>query len=98
MASLTLIGEKDLDGESCFELEASYRSGYKMLVCVSRKDGLIWQTSSPAGVIRYEDYRNVGGVKVPFMMMTSTRQGLVLTRVTSAQVNVDLEGKLLAMP
>ena len=32
------------------------------------------------------------------MMMTSTRQGLVLTRVTSAQVNVDLEGKLLAMP
>ena len=84
--------------EACFEREVRYRSGYKMMVCMSRKDGLIRQTTSPAGVIRYEDYRNVGGVKVPFMMMTSTRQGLVLTRVTSAQVNVDLEGKLLAMP
>ena len=30
VASLTLIGEKDLDGEACFELEASYRSGYKL--------------------------------------------------------------------
>ena len=87
-----------MEGESCFELEASYRSGYKMLVCVSRKDGLIWQTSSPAGVIRYEDYRNVGGVMVPFMVLSSNAQGLILTRVTSAQVNVDLEGKILAMP
>lgn len=98
VVSLAFVGEKDLDGEACFELEVRYRSGYKMMVCMSRKDGLIRQTTSPAGVIRYEDYRNVGGVKVPFMMMTSTRQGLVLTRVTSAQVNVDLEGKLLAMP
>ena len=98
VVSLTFVGEKDLDGEACFELEVRYQSGYKMMVCMSRKDGLIRQTTSPAGVIRYEDYRNVGGVKVPFMMMTSTRQGLVLTRVTSAQVNVDLEGKLLAMP
>ena len=98
VASLTLIGEKDLDGEPCFELEASYRSGYKMLVCMSRKDGLIRQTSSPAGVIRYEDYRNVGGVMVPFMVLSSNAQGLILTRVTSAQVNVDLEGKILAMP
>ena len=98
VASLTLIGEKDLDGEACFELEASYRSGYKMLVCMSRKDGLIRQTSSPAGVIRYEDYRNVGGVMVPFMVLSSNAQGLILTRVTSAQVNVDLEGKILAMP
>ena len=98
VVSLAFVGEKDLDGEACFELEVRYRSGYKMMVCMSCKDGLIRQTTSPAGVIRYEDYRNVGGVKVPFMMMTSTRQGLVLTRVTSAQVNVDLEGKLLAMP
>ena len=49
-------------------------------------------------MIRYEDYRKVGGVMVPFMVLSSNAQGLILTRVTSAQVNVDLEGKILAMP
>jgi len=31
-------------------------------------------------------------------VLSSNAQGLILTRVTSAQVNVDLEGKFLAMP
>ena len=69
-----------------------------MMVCVSRKDALIRQTASTLGVIRFEDYRNVGGVMVPFMVVASGKQGLVLTRVTDAQVNVDLEGNFLAMP
>ena len=68
------------------------------MLCVSCKDGLIRQTTSPAGVIRYEDYRNVGGVMVPHMVLTSCARGLILTKVNSAQVNVDLEGQLLAKP
>ncbi len=98
VASLRLVGEKDLDGEPCYELETTYKGGNKMMVCVSRKDALIRQTASTLGVIRFEDYRNVGGVMVPFMVVASGKQGLVLTRVTDAQVNVDLEGNFLAMP
>lgn len=98
VSMVKLIGKKDLDGEACYELQATYKSGCKLVLCVSCKDGLIRQTTSPAGVIRYEDYRNVGGVLVPHMVLTSCARGLILTKVNSAQVNVDLEGKLLAKP
>lgn len=77
--SSEMVGEVELDGEKCVRIKHTWKSARVTTDCYSVATGLIVETlalqSSPQGEIetvqRLSDYRNVGGVMIPFKAVIS---------------------------
>jgi hypothetical protein len=75
---------------------------------VSTRTGLLvkedaWVTAKGAGTIpltvRFEDYRDVAGVKIPFRLTSESRlTGKQVTQFTEATPNAEIRGDTFALP
>ena len=100
-------GMEDFNGEDCyvvkvsnddqepiyhyFSVESKLHTGTKM-VAVS-------QMGSFEIVTRLSDYREVGGVKMPFLTTAELPQGMTMeTKMETMEVNPDLDDSVFALP
>ncbi len=92
-ASVEAAGESEVEGEKCVRVQLTWKSGRKTTECFSVTSGLVIESSgtqqTPQGEIqtstRISDYRDVGGVKMPHLMVTSMMGIQQVIRVTAIE-------------
>ena len=104
------LGKETIDGRSCYKVAVTNKDGETEHRFYDRKTGLLCKMESTTkgqqgdvkNETRYDDYRDVGGVKFPFKVVqagTAGAQKQVTTITwTSIEVNVDLPEDRFALP
>jgi hypothetical protein len=107
-SAVRVAGKSRLDGEDVWALRVECEFQPPVTRYVSTKSGLLkkeegWITASGLGTvpisIRFDDYRDVAGVKVPFLLTSeSALTGKQSFQVTEAKANPPISEKTFAMP
>ncbi len=105
--AITIIRIAKVDGEDAYAVEFEPENGTKFTEYYSTKtflllkrEGVVTSSTSSVSIpytIRFEDYRDIDGVKLPFKQInTSPSNGDVVSIVTSVKHNVAIDDKLFA--
>ena len=100
-----LPGES-IDGRATFLVTASGVSTPPLRLFFDQQSGLLLRlvryTETPLGhnplEVDYADYRDVGGVKIPYEWTLTRTNGSFTIHITSVQQNVPIDEKLFVMP
>lgn len=95
----TLLGKEAVDGKDAYKVEMKFSSGTKWIQYYDVSTGLkvkeIKPITSPQGTFSqetvYEDYREINGVKYPFLLKQSLGPQKIDMKVTSVEVNTGLK-------
>ncbi len=104
------LGREALDGHSCYKVALTNKGGETEHRYYDRKTGLLYKTESTTkgqqGEVhtetRYEDYRDVAGVKFPFKVVQTSAAGTQKQVMTitwaSIEANIDIPEDRFALP
>ena len=98
---LKLVGETEVDGKTLIELELQLATGERMRYFLDADTYLAVKTvdmEDESNVSRFGDYREVDGLRVPFLLETETAGGKQTTTIASWETNVTVDDTLFAMP
>lgn len=92
-AAVEPVGEAEIEGEKCVRVHLTWKSGRKTTECYSVTSGLVIESAgtqqTPQGEIqtstRISDYRDVGGVMMPHLMVTSMMGIQQVIRITAIE-------------
>jgi photosynthetic reaction center cytochrome c subunit len=95
-----------VDGHATFLVTASGASTPPLRLSFDQQSGLLLRlvryTETPLGrnplEVDYADYRDAGGLKIPYQWTLTRTNGSFTIRITSAQQNVPIDEKLFVMP
>lgn len=95
-----------IDGHATFLVTASGASTPPLRLFFDQQSGLLLRlvryTETPLGrnplEVDYADYRDAGGVKIPYQWTLTRTNGSFTIRITSVQQNVPIDEKLFVMP
>jgi hypothetical protein len=95
-----------IDGHATFLVTASGASTPPLRLFFDQQSGLLLRliryTETPLGrnplEVDYADYRDAGGLKIPYQWTLTRTNGSFTIRITSVQQNVPIDEKLFVMP
>ncbi len=95
-----------IDGRDAYRVIAARASGTSDQYCFDAQSGLLLRVSteidSPLGAIPqdayYEDYRDVSGVKVPFLIRIVRADGVTIYKWEQIQANIPVDSRLFEKP
>lgn len=96
--NITMAGTTTIDREKCYHLEVYYKSGYKATVYLSSRNYMILKAISPAGTIKYGNYRKVKGVLIPYYIEIFNNQGTIVATTFKIEINGKIDNALFAHP
>ena len=101
------VGYSDqIDGQEVLTVQGTSDGRFPVNLYFDSRSGLLLRmvryTDSPLGLnptqVDYSDYRNVGGVKMPFHWITTWLDGRAVTDLTEVQPNVPIDASRFAKP
>ncbi len=100
----TLQGKEDVDGINAYKVEMKFPNGTKWTQYYDAATGLkvkeVKPITSPQGTFNqetsFEDYRDVNGVKYPFLLKQSLGPQKIEMKVTSVEVNTGLKDEFFS--
>jgi len=104
--SMTTTGVDKIDGRPVFVVDLVTTDGAKETRLFDQESGLLvgmrTTTNSPMGEIASEtvlsDYRDVGGVKMPFKMVVKAMQNEMVTMIEKAELDVPIPAERFNLP
>ena len=98
VVTITNEGHTTIDRENCYKLAVTYKSGYKVTIYLSSLSYMIKKVESVTGIIKYNNYKKIGGVMIPRYLEISNGNGLVTAVVSKVSVNSKIRNDLFARP
>jgi len=100
------VAERKLDGRQVYDVELTSKSGAKVLLTFDAESGLqvaqSFKGSTPLGempiAVKIEDYREVGGLKLPHKQVTDAKLAEATQTITKLELNGPIDTAKFAMP
>lgn len=100
------VAEKDVDGTKVYEVVLHAASGDAVTMVLDAESGLPlrqrFKQVSPTGTVpvnlRFEDYREVDGIKVAHRQVANMTLMELTTSITAFQINPEVDAERFAMP
>ncbi len=97
--SIAITGIEKVDGEDAYVLEKTPEKGLPIKEYLSTSRFLLLKTVAKGATTTYHDYRNVGGLKIPFRTLTNVPgAGNIVTTVQKVKIDDELPESLFAPP
>lgn len=101
-----VLPSETIDGHSIFLVTAKGATAPPLRLYFDQQTGLLMRlvryTETPLGrnplELDYADYRDAGGLKIPFQWTLTRTNGSFTIRISSVQQNVPIDEKLFVMP
>lgn len=98
---MNLIGLEEIDGANAYKVEVIKPNGKKLFDYYSAENGLKIQTrqsvNTPQGdfeqTLKYSDYRDVSGLKYPYLINMTGMQNLEL-KIDSIEINAEIKDEI----
>jgi hypothetical protein len=88
--SVAITKVDKVDGEECYVVEKTVDKGDRFTDYVSTKNFLVLKNEGPGGgSVTFKDFRDVGGIKMPFQMIRNSAGGLGTGKMTVKDVRLD---------
>ncbi len=100
------VAERKLDEKQVYDVELTSKSGAKVLLTFDADSGLqvaqSFKGSTPLGempiAVKIEDYREVGGLKLPHKQVTDAKLAEATQTITKLELNGPVDESKFAMP
>jgi zinc protease len=103
----TLSGEENVGGKPAYVITLTPKSGPVAKVFIERETSMLVKTSTtlnaaPLGTIEqvseFSDFRDVAGLKMPYVTRTSNQVQTVVARLTDVKHNVEIDDSMFVRP
>lgn len=95
---ISIDGHLTIDREDCHKLNITYKSGYKISVYVSSLDNMIRKTETPAGIIKFKNYKKTSGVMIPRYVEITNINGTITATVSKVSINSNINNDIFTRP
>lgn len=98
IATISIEDSINVDRDLCYKLQVVYKSGYTIHVFLSKSSYMIKKVETPIGITKYDNYKRVKGVMMPYYIETTNNQGVMISIVTTIQPNIKVDYAKIAQP
>lgn len=95
--TLSLEGIEEIDGTETYRVLITYPSGKETTRFFDVKTGLLIRETGEQGISEFSDYREVNGVKFPFMISQQMGPQTVRLNVLSIKVNSKIKDEIFTL-
>jgi hypothetical protein len=96
---LRLVKKKEVEGRMAWEIKADDpKSRWSNIYEFDAETYLLLRSGKGESSIRYSDYRDIGGIKLPFMIVEEFTHSKLVTTVREVKINAPIDDARFAEP